>query len=34
MKDNQLNFQIKKKLTLFVSLLLVGIAAIIYFSRC
>jgi len=34
MDDDQLNFQIKKKLILFVSLLSIGIAAIIYFSRC
>ncbi len=34
MDDDQVNFQIKKKLILFGSLLLIGIAAITFFSRC
>ncbi len=33
MSKDQFNFQIKKKLILFASLFLVGILAIIYFSR-
>lgn len=33
MNDEQLKFQVRKKIILFVSLLLAGIAAIIYFSR-
>jgi len=32
MNNDQLKFQIKKKILLFASLLLAGIAAIIYFS--
>ncbi len=32
MEDDQFNFQVKKKLILFGSLLLIGILAILYFT--